>query len=128
MMQLDGLAAALGSVATARATDLVLAATGGRAADPDAIWISRVSGEDWTGWSGIGQPVGGALPCRPALACDAHGILRIAVSGHDGAVWRVGRRRRAIQAGWTGSRWAGRAGKPVITARPRRRLRRTPRR
>lgn len=114
MMQLDGLAAALESVALP-APRLVLAATGGRRPDPDAIWISRVSGEDWTGWSGIGQPVGGALPCRPALACDVHGILRMAVSGHDGAVWHV-RQEAQGHPEWLDWESLGRpGGQPVIT-------------
>ncbi len=114
MMQLHGLAAALESVALP-APRLVLAATGGRQPDPDAIWISRVSGEDWTGWSGIGQPVRGALPCRPALACDAHGILYIAVSGHDGAVWYA-RQEAQGHPEWLDWESLGRpGGQPVIT-------------
>ena len=108
MMQLDGLAC------TAEAADLAFAATGSERPDPDAIWIGRWTSNGWSGWSGIGQPVRGALPCRPALVSD-EGVLDIFASGHDGAVWLASQAQPGA-AGWLGWQSLGQpGGKPVIT-------------
>jgi hypothetical protein len=108
MMQLDGLACA------AEAVDLAFAATGGERPDPDAIWIGRWTSTGWSGWSGIGQPVRGALPCRPALVSD-EGVLDIFASGHDGAVWHASQAQPGA-AGWLSWQSLGKpGGKPVIT-------------
>ena len=109
MMQLDGLACAT------EAVDLVLAATGGDRPDPDAIWIGRWTSNGWSGWSGIGQPVPGALPYRPALVYDRQDVMEIVVSGHDGAVWHASQAQpgAAGSLGWQSLGQPG--GRPVIT-------------
>ncbi len=109
MMQLDGLACA------AEADDLVFAATGAERPDPDAIWIGRWTSNGWSGWSGIGQPARGALPCRPALVYGDQRVVEIVVSGHDGAVWHASQAQPGA-AGWLGWQSLGKpGGKPVIT-------------
>jgi hypothetical protein len=109
MMQLDGLACA------AEADDLVFAATGAVRPDPDAIWIGRWTSTGWSGWSGIGQPTRGALPCRPALVYGDQRVVEIVVSGHDGAVWHASQAQPGA-AGWLGWQSLGKpGGKPVIT-------------
>lgn len=114
MMQLDGLACAVDG-ATPQSLDLVFAATGGERPDPDAIWIGRWTSNGWSGWSGIGQPVRGALPCRPALVYGAQHVVQIVVSGHDGAVWHTSQTQPGA-AGWLGWQSLGQpGGKPVIT-------------
>jgi hypothetical protein len=113
MMQLDGLACALDTVTPQ--LDLAFAATGGERPDPDAIWIGQWGSNGWSGWSGIGQPVRGALPYRPALVSD-EGVLEIVASGYDGAVWHATQAEPA--AGWLGWESLGKpGGKPVITER-----------
>jgi hypothetical protein len=109
MMQLDGVACA------ADGKGLVFAATGGKRPDPDAIWIGSWTSNDWSGWSGIGQPTGGALPCRPGLIYGVQGVMEIAVSAYDGAVWHASQAQPGA-AGWLGWQPLGQpGGEPVIT-------------
>jgi hypothetical protein len=111
MMQLDGLACTRDTVTPQM--DLAFAATGGERPDPDAIWIGQWGSNGWSGWSGIGQPVRGALPYRPALVSD-QGVLEIVASGYDGAVWHATQAEPG--AGWLGWQSLDKpGGKPVIT-------------
>lgn len=98
--------------------DLVIVATGADGGPgPDAVWIGRVAdgGFGWSGWSGIGEPAGGARPCRPAVGRGAGGLLEIVVVSQDGAVWHV--REDGSGAGWSAWQSLGQpGGEPVVAA------------
>ncbi len=120
MMQLDGLAGATvelwdQATATAPTGDLVIAALGGQHPGVDTALTGTVSSTGWSGWSPIGQPDGGALRYRPAVAQGGTGRMQIAGAAEDGAVWC------AVQGppgdGWQAWQSLGRpGGRPVVTA------------
>jgi hypothetical protein len=120
MMQLDGLAGATvelwdQATATAPTGDLVIAALGGQHPGLDTVLTGTVSSTGWSGWSPIGQPDGGALRYRPAVAQGGTGRMQIAGAAEDGAVWC------AVQGppgdGWQAWQSLGQpGGNPVVTA------------
>lgn len=116
MARFDGLAgvAAHANAATV-SDDLLLVATGADGPGPDAVWVRRRAGSGWSGWSPIGQPTGGAMACRPAVARDANGAHVIVVPGQDGAVWST-REDPASGTGWSAWETLGQPGDlPVIS-------------